>query len=314
MRCLVTGAAGFIGSNLSAALIAEGHQVVGLDDLSDGSVDNLKEAPEVELIEGDLRDQHTVQKAARGCNVIFHEGAIRSVFRSMEMPALITEANVVGTLHVLLAAQEESARVIFASSSSVYGDQEVYPLTEALQPRPRSPYAASKVAGEAYCRAWWLGFGVPTVSLRYFNVYGPGQDPTNEYATVVPLFIMACLKGEQPTIHGDGEQARDFTFIDDAVRANILAAFASEEAWGHIMNVGGGQAPTSINQLLALIAEITGTQPDPIHAGPRAGDVRLTQADVSLARTLIGYEPRVSLRRGMKRTVDWFRAHADRAA
>jgi nucleoside-diphosphate-sugar epimerase len=314
MRSLVTGAAGFIGSNLSAALVAEGHQVVGLDNLSDGSLDNLDRVPEVDLVEGDLRDEETVMRAARGCRVIFHQGALRSVPRSMAMPGLTTDVNVRGTLNVLLAARKESARVVFASSSSVYGNQEVYPLTEDLQTRPRSPYAASKVAGEKYCQAWLPAFGVPTVSLRYFNVYGPGQDPANEYAAVVPLFILACLTETRPVIHGDGEQARDFTFVDDVVRANLLAAEAPEPAWGRALNVGGGQVPTSVRGLLAIIAEITGSQPDPIHTESRPGDVRLTQADLSLARSLIGYEPQVPLRRGLELTAEWFRSRATQAA
>jgi nucleoside-diphosphate-sugar epimerase len=311
MRCLVTGAAGFIGSNLSAALVAEGHQVVGLDNLSDGSLDNLRRVPEVDLVEGDLRDEETVMRAAKGCAVIFHEGALRSVPRSMASPGLTTDVNVRGTLNVLLAAREESARVIFASSSSVYGDQEQSPLTEGLQPRPRSPYAASKAAGEAYCQAWWRAFEVPTISLRYFNVYGPGQDPASEYAAVVPRFIVACLTKTRPVIHGDGEQARDFTYVEDALRANLMAAEAPERALGQVLNVGGGQTPTSVRRLLSVVADICGTQTDPVHTDPRSGDIRFTQADVSLARSLIGYEPRFSLRRGLELTVEWFRPRVE---
>jgi len=255
-----------------------------------------------------------VMAAARGCQAIFHQGALRSVPRSMAMPGLTTDVNVRGTLNVLLAAQEESARVVFASSSSVYGDQERFPLSEEFQPRPRSPYAASKAAGEIYCQAWWRAFGVGTVSLRYFNVYGPGQDPANEYAAVVPLFILACLDGTRPVVHGDGQQARDFTYVDDVVRANLLAAVAPERALGQALNVGGGQTPTSILGLLAIIAEITGSRPEPVHTASRAGDVRLTQADISLARSLIGYQPQVSLRRGLELTVEWFRSRVEQPA
>ena len=306
MRSLVTGAAGFIGSRLCARLAADGHEVVGFDDLSEGSIENLADVPEVELVKGDLRDEATVLRAAGGCSAIFHQGAVRSVPRSMEMPGLTTDVNVRGTLNVLLAAKEESASVVFASSSSVYGDQDQYPLREDLEPRPRSPYAASKLAGEAYCQSWWRGFRVPTISLRYFNVYGPGQDPASEYATVVPRFILACKAGERPIIHGDGEQARDFTFVDDAVEANVLAARAPDEAWGKALNIGGGQTPTSVNELLAIIADLTQTRPDPVHVEPRPGDVRLTDADVSLAGALIGYRPNTSIREGLRRTVDWF--------
>jgi UDP-N-acetylglucosamine/UDP-N-acetyl-alpha-D-glucosaminouronate 4-epimerase len=313
MRCLVTGAAGFIGSRLTARLIADGHEVIGLDDLSEGSLANLRDVPEASLVEGDLRDERVVRTVANGCHVIFHQGAVRSVPRSIEAPGRTTDVNVRGTLNVLLAASEQSARVVFASSSSVYGDQDRSPLEESFTPSPRSPYAASKLAGEAYCQVWWRAYGVPTVALRYFNVYGPGQDTESEYALVVPRFIMACLTKSRPVIHGDGEQARDFTYIDDAVEANILAARAGEAAWGGAFNVGGGQTPTSINRLLAIIAELTGTDPDPIREPPRAGDVRLTRADLSMSRKAIGYQPRVPLREGLERAVEWFRADLRRA-
>ena len=181
---------------------------------------------------------------------------MKSVPRSIEEPARFTDVNVLGTQNVLLAARDARATVVYASSSSVYGDQERFPLTEDLLAHPRSPYAATKLAGEHYCRAWWESFGVPTVALRYFNVYGPGQDPASEYAAVVPEFVVACLTGERPTIHGDGEQGRDFTFIDDVVEANLLAARAPDEARGLAFNIGGGAEPTSVNRLLELIAAV----------------------------------------------------------
>jgi UDP-glucose 4-epimerase len=226
----------------------------------------------------------------------------------MEVPGDVTDVNVRGTLNVLMAAHRWGARVVFASSSSAYGDQSELPLNETLTPRPQSPYAASKVAGEAYCGTWTRAFGIPTVSLRYFNVYGPGQDSSSEYAVVVPKFIVACLTGHRPIVHGDGDQARDFTFIDDAVKANVLAAQAPRPAWGRAINVGGGGAPTSINTLLALVGELTSTRPDPIHGPPRPGDVRMTEADISLATELLGFRPRVGLREGLRRTVEWFSA------
>jgi UDP-glucose 4-epimerase len=190
----------------------------------------------------------------------------------------------------------------------VYGDHERFPLREDMAPMPRSPYAASKLAGEAYCRAWWHSFGVPAVALRYFNVYGPGQDPANEYAAVVPRFILACLTGKRPEIHGDGEQARDFTFIEDVVQANLLAAQMADEVRGRVLNVGGGQEPTSVNRILEIVGGLTHVVPEPMHTPPREGDVRRTEADVSLARRLIGYEPRVGIEEGLSRTLEWFRS------
>ena len=307
MRSLVTGAAGFIGSALVRRLVAEGHDVVGFDDLSAGRLENLADVPEVALIEGDLRDAEAVLDAVRGCDVVFHQAALKSVPRSLEEPAPYVDVNVVGTMHVLLAARDAGATVVFASSSSAYGDQDRFPLTEDLVPGPRSPYAATKLAGEVFCKAWWESFGVPTVALRYFNVYGPGQDPASEYASVVPNFVTACLTGTRPVIHGDGEQARDFTYIDDVVEANLLASRAVEDAYGRAFNIGGGGEPTSINRLLELIAAACDVEPDPIHAPARAGDVRRSEADIGLARGLLGYDPKVDVTEGLARTVDWFR-------
>jgi nucleoside-diphosphate-sugar epimerase len=240
--------------------------------------------------------------------VVLHHGARTSVPRSIEDPVAFHEVNVRGSLNVLSAARDEGASVVFASSSSVYGDQERYPLAEDAEPRPGSPYAATKLAGEAYCRAWWKSFGVPTVSLRYFNVYGPRQDPKSAYAAVIPRFVTACLSSTRPVIFGDGEQARDFTYIDDVVRANLAAARMPESARGRVLNVGGGREPTSVNRLLRLIATRTGSSPDPVHEPPRPGDIRRSEADVSLAASLIGYEPEVGIEEGLRRTVEWFRA------
>jgi UDP-glucose 4-epimerase len=310
MRALVTGAAGFIGSHLCRRLIADGHEVVGFDALSDGLIENLRDVPEAQFVEGDLRDKEAVREAAAGCDVILHQAAMRSAPRSVRLPEVTTDVNVRGTLNVLLAAKEESAAVAFASSSSVYGDQDVFPLREDMEPRPRSPYAATKLAGEALCRAWWHSYSVRAVSFRYFNVYGPGQDPNSEYAAVIPRFTVSCLTDQPLFIHGDGEQARDFTYIDDVVEANVLFALAPERAAGRVLNVAAGRKATSVNRLLELIAAELGREPKATHDAPSEGDIRLSEADVSLARSLIGYEPAVGIEDGLRRTVAWFREHA----
>jgi UDP-glucose 4-epimerase len=308
VRVLVTGAAGFIGSHLCRRLIADGHDVVGLDDLSAGTVDNLVDVPGVDLVEGDLRDEALVARAASGCAAILHHAARKSVPRSVREPEAFTDVNVRGTLNVLLAARERRTTVVFASSSSVYGDQEVFPLRETAEPRPRSPYAATKLAGEGLMRSWWHSYGVPTVSFRYFNVYGPGQDPASEYAAVVPRFVVACRTGGTPVIYGDGAQARDFTYIDDVVDANLLAMRAPAAALGRVLNIGGGREPTSVGELLGLIARATGARPTSEHLEAREGDIRRSEADVSLARDALGYSPRVAVDEGVRRTVSWFSA------
>jgi nucleoside-diphosphate-sugar epimerase len=306
-RVLVTGAAGFIGSHLCRRLVADGNEVVALDDLSEGSLDVLREVPEARFEKADICDAEAVVAAARGCEAIYHQAAKRSVLRSMEQPVLTTKVNVDGTLNVLLAARDAGAVVVAASSSSVYGDQDVFPLDETMEPQPRSPYAVSKLAGEAYGAALYRAFGVPSMWLRYFNVYGPGQDPESDYAAVIPLFVTACLDGGRPVIHGDGEQSRDFTYIDDVVEGNLRAAAAPDEAFGRALNIGGGESPTSVNRLLLLIAGLCDATPEPRWEPPRAGDVRRTEADVSLARRLIGYEPVVGIEEGLRRTVESFR-------
>jgi nucleoside-diphosphate-sugar epimerase len=307
MRVLVTGAAGFIGSHLVRRLIGEGHDVVGFDDLSEGSMDNLAGIPDAKLIRGDLRDPGAVSRAAARCDAILHHGGMKSVPLSVRMPEAFTDVNIRGTLNVLLAARAADAAVVFASSSSVYGDQDVHPVREDMEPRPLSPYAATKLAGEALCRSWWHSYSVPTVSFRYFNVYGPGQDPQSEYAAVIPRFAMACLRGEAPVIYGDGEQSRDFTYIDDVIDANLAAIEHPEAAAGEILNIGGGRSPTSVNLLLELVADALGVSPEPTFAPPREGDIRVSHADVSAARRLLAYEPRVPIEEGIRRTTAWFR-------
>src|SRR5262245_29480720 len=314
MRALVTGAAGFIGSHLCRRLVADGHEVVGLDDLSAGSTDNVADIGELRFERADICDPPALASAARGCEVVFHQAARKSVQRSVEDPDAFDRVNVRGTFNVLESARDAGASVVFASSSSVFGDQERFPLTEEMEPRPRSPYAATKLAGEAYCRAWSSSLGVPTVTLRYFNVYGPGQDPASTYAAVIPRFVQACLTGERPVIYGDGEQARDFTYVDDVVEANLLAAQMPEDARGRVLNAGGGRAPTTVNDLLAAVARHTGAAPDPRYDPPREGDIHRSEADVSLARRLIGYDPRIDIEEGLRRTVAWFKRAADEAS
>jgi UDP-glucose 4-epimerase len=218
-------------------------------------------------------------------------------------PVLAADVNVSGTLHVLLAAREHGAVVVSASSSSVYGDQQEFPLRETFEPKPRSPYAVSKLAAEVWCSGMYRSFGVPAVSLRYFNVYGPGMNPDSEYALAVPLFVAACLDGRRPVIEGDGEQSRDFTYIDDVVEANRLAARAPRHALGRTFNIGSGRTPTSVNRLLELISREVGVAPTPVYHDARPGDVRKTHADVSLAQAVLGYEPTVGIEEGIRRTV-----------
>lgn len=306
-RVLVTGAAGFIGSHLCRRLVADGLEVVGLDDLSAGSLENLRDVPEVRFVQADIRDEAAVSGGMRGCDAILHHAAKRSVPFSIREPRLVADVNLRGSLNLMLAARDVGAVFVQASSSSVYGDQNEFPLRESMQVRPRSPYAAAKASAELYAAAVWNAYGVPTVSLRYFNVYGPGQDPASEYAAVVPRFTVACLTGARPVIHGDGSQSRDFTYIDDVVEANLRSMHALEPAFGRVFNIGGGAIPTSVNELLELIAVSCDVAPDPEFTPPREGDILRSEADVSLARDLLGFRPQVPIGVGIRRTVEWFR-------
>ena len=302
---LVTGGAGFIGSNLVAELLSRGWDVRVLDDLSTGCRANL--TADVEMIEGDIRDDAMLRRAMADASVVFHEAALPSVARSVADPVSTNEVNVDGTLGVLLAARDAGARVVFASSSSVYGNQDAMPVHEGLVCRPISPYGVSKLAGERYLHAFTASYRMRTVALRYFNVFGPRQDPNAEYAAVVPKFITASLEGRAATIYGDGEQARDFTFVGNIVEANLLAADAGEVAWGGAFNIGCGERHT-VNELLAAIRGQLGGEGEPAkYEPPRPGDVRESHASIDAARDALGYAPAFGFEDGIARTVAWYR-------
>jgi UDP-glucose 4-epimerase len=305
MNTLVTGGAGFIGSNLVTVLLNDGHRVRVLDDLSTGYRENVH--GNAELFVGTVDDLDCVREAMEGCEVVFHQAASRSVIGSVEHPLRTDTANVHGTLTILeMARQVGVRRVVSASSSSVYGGSAPLPTPESARLIPRSPYAVSKLAGEQYCRVYTELHGLETVSLRYFNVFGPRQRPDSAYAAVIPLFIDALKTGRRPVVHGDGLQSRDFTFITDAVGANLCAAKAPADVCaGRAYNVAGGRRSTLL-ELLELLGGLLGVSPDPEHTEPRAGDVRASQADISAARDDLGYRPSVSFEDGLRRTVDWF--------
>jgi nucleoside-diphosphate-sugar epimerase len=305
---LVTGGAGFIGSNIASALIANGARVRVLDDLSTGHRENIDEiGGEVDFIQGSVADEALLSKVLDGVEVVFHEAAIPSVPRSVEAPRQSHTASVDGTFSLLLAARDKKVRrVVYAASSSAYGDQPTLPKSEQMPPDPLSPYAVAKLVGEYYCRVFTRVYGLETVSLRYFNVFGPRQDPGSQYSGVVSRFISSLLSGEQPVIYGDGEQSRDFTYIDNVVAANLSAAEA-KEASGKVINIANGERVT-LNQLLAELKALTGN-PDveARYLEPRVGDVRHSLADISMARELLGYESKVNLREGLQRTIDWWK-------
>lgn len=304
MQVLVTGGAGFIGSALARALVEHGHQVRVLDNFLTGFEENIP--AQAELVEGDLRDFETLRKACEGMEVVFHQAAVRSVPRSVEDPLLVDSCNVVGTLHLLMAAEEARVRrVVYASSSSVYGGGEKGLNREDARPNPLSPYAVSKLAGEQYCRVWTRIKDLSTVSLRYFNVFGPGQHPDSKYAAVFPAFISALAGGRPPEIHWDGEQSRDFTFVQDVVRANVLAAQAGDRVDGQVINVGAGRAKT-VNEVLKSISEAMGRWIDPVQKAKRTGDVRHTHADITRAGEILGWEPQAQWVPAVEETVRWF--------
>lgn len=303
---LVTGGAGFIGSHIVEALVRQGERVRVLDDFSTGNRENISPfLDRIDLVEGDLADLETVRKAMGGVQFVLHQGALPSVPKSVQDPLATNRANVTGTLNVLVAARDEGVRrVVYAASSSAYGDSPSLPKEESMKPEPLSPYAVQKYTGELYCRNFFTLYGLETVSIRYFNVFGPRQDPNSQYAAVIPRFVTALRDGRPPVIYGDGEQSRDFTYVENVVRANLLALRAPEAA-GEMMNFACGTRYT-LNELCRILQRIFKTSIAPIHEAPRPGDVRHSLADIRKSQRLLGYTAHVSFEEGLRRTVAFF--------
>lgn len=308
MNILVTGGGGFIGSNIAEELLKKGSHVKVLDNFSTGKKENLKDFKKhVELIEGDIRNYNIVEKAVKGIDVILHEAALPSVPRSIADPITTNEVNIGGTLNILNAAKENGIkRVVFASSSSIYGDTPELPKHEGMIPTPLSPYAVSKLTGEKYCSVFSKIYGLETVALRYFNVFGPRQDPSSQYSAVIPKFIKAMLKDEQPTVYGDGEQSRDFTYIANVVDANILAATREYEP-GLAMNCACHDQIT-LNQLVDELNKLLGKKIIPKYIDPQPGDIKHSFADIEKIKAVLNFSPIVDFEEGLKRTIEWYRS------
>ena len=307
MDCLVTGGAGFIGSNVVHRLLERGSTVRVLDDLSTGRMENLRDiAGDIEFVEGDIRDGETVAGVMREVTNVLHIAALPSVVRSVEDPVTSNDVNVCGTLTMLVAARDAGVkRFVFSSSSSVYGDTEVLPKQEDMKPMPLSPYAAQKLTGEHYCKIFHGLYGLETFVLRYFNVFGPRQNPASQYAAVIPLFIDAFKNDRAPVIYGDGAQTRDFTYVDDVVEANICCCAAPAEGAGGVYNVARGDR-VSVNELAETLMSIMDKDIRPVHEAARPGDVRDSQADSTRARELLGWEPGTTFDEGLRKTVEFF--------
>jgi len=310
-KYLVTGAAGFIGRSIAAALLARGENVRGIDSFITGKRSNLTGLESMEFVEGDLADPAVCAQACAGVEVVFHEAALASVPRSVADPVGTNLNCVTATLNLLVAARAAGVRrIVYAGSSSAYGDTPTLPKHEEMLPNPISPYAVAKLAGEHYMRAFSRVYGLETVVLRYFNVFGPYQDPTSHYSGVLAIFCRRMLAGEQPTVYGDGEQSRDFTYNDNVVHGNLLAAAApADKVAGQMMNLATGNRIT-LNETFAILCELTGYTGQPAYAPNRSGDIRDSLADITLANQLLGYSPIIDFREGLRRTVDWYRAGA----
>ncbi|MBS3907650.1 MAG: SDR family oxidoreductase [Syntrophaceae bacterium] len=308
-KALVTGGAGFIGSNLTETLLRMGHQVRALDNLSTGKRENFvfdEVYPFLEMIEGDICDLATCKKAMEGIDYVFHQAALPSVQRSVEDPLTSNEVNVGGTLNILIAARDAGVkRVIYAASSSAYGDTPTLPKKEEMVSNPLSPYALQKFIGEEYCRLFFQLYGLETISLRYFNIFGPKQDPNSIYSAVIPRFIDALVSGRSPVIYGDGEQSRDFTYIENVVLANLLAMNV-ERTQGEAVNIACGRR-VSLNQLLKVLQDIIGSHISPLYEEPRTGEPRHSLADIKRAKAILNYDPMVGIEEGIRRTVEYFK-------
>lgn len=306
-KFLVTGGAGFIGSNITRQLVSQGCFVRVIDNLLTGKKENLSDvADKIEFIEADIGDAQVAKQAVRDMDVILHQAALPSVPRSVDEPASTHRHCVDATFTLLLAARDAKVkRLVYAASSSAYGDTPTLPKVETMLPMPLSPYAAAKLMGEYYCSVFYKVFGLETVSLRYFNVFGPYQDPTSQYAAAIPAFVTAILKDKPPTIYGDGEQSRDFTYIDNVVSANLLAARA-KQTQGQSINIACGDAVT-VNKIIDMINDVTGKDVKPVYTDPRPGDVKHSLADISLAKQIIGYEPVTPFKQGLEKAITWYR-------
>jgi nucleoside-diphosphate-sugar epimerase len=313
---LITGIAGFIGSSIARGLLERGERVRGVDNLSTGKRENLHQIEsDIDFHEADLLDLEAMHKACRGVDCMFHEAAIPSVPKSVKDPLGSNQANVDGTVNALVAARDAGVkRVVYAGSSSAYGDTPTLPKHEGMIPNPISPYAVAKLASEYYMASFYRCYGIETVSLRYFNIFGPRQDPSSPYSGVLAKFTTQMLRGEQPTIFGDGSQSRDFTYIDNAVAANLLAAKApAANVAGKVFNVATGTR-ADLNETCKLLGKLTGYRGEPKHAPEREGDIQHSLADISRAEKALGYKPSVSFEEGLRRTVEWYKSQLSAAS
>ena len=306
---LVTGGAGFIGSNLVRALLDAGHAVRVLDNFATGKRENLTEIEDrIDLIEGDIRDVDTCQRACGDMEVVLHEAALGSVPRSVEDPATSNAVNVDGTVNMLWGAKQAGCRrFVFAASSAAYGESAAMPKQEDMPTAPISPYGVTKLTCEHYCRVFYLAYGLETFALRYFNVFGPRQDPTSQYAAVIPMFVSALLHQKQPVVFGDGEQTRDFTYVDNVIQANMLAADAPK-AQGQVINIACHKQ-ISLNHILGILRELLDTDIAAEYTDTRAGDIKHSLADISRAKELLGFEPRIDFEQGLRQAIDWYKAN-----